>query len=98
MNCIGPSEPFKITVEKDIPHCVIRDGKLAERGFSPRRHFGVMSCVLGLTFWQIEKFAEMTFRKNDATHNTQYLSCYIFCICGKGIFPEKAFRNHILEE
>ena len=73
MNCISPSESFKITVEKDIPHCVIReDGILAEREFSLKRHFGVMSCVLSLTFWQIEKFTEMTFRKNIAKCQPQY--------------------------
>ena len=48
MNCISPSESFKITVEKDIPHCVIReDGILAEREFSLKRDldYGIATTV-----------------------------------------------------
>ena len=37
MICIGPSEPFRITVEKDIPHCDVSEaGILAGKEFSPK--------------------------------------------------------------
>ena len=58
MNCIGPSEPFKITVEKDIPHCVIReDGILAEREFSLKRDFGFW-CSYNRLVLQLRRFNE----------------------------------------